>query len=165
MTFREDMRELIDSIRGPIPGELGLRQIRSFVVTREWTGSMVGQGTSTVLIREILCDVYSPKVVEVSSRDIVASGGQFEQGDVSIGPVTPPWLTGGVNSALLNPDPSGSPTEVYVCTVEPEVDGGSINWYTRISTDKSFAHFRRMLVVRKTAAVTDIDMSSYVVPS
>ena len=87
MTFRDDLLDDIDEIR-EIPGELGLRLFTVEVFRRDWSGERPGLGTGYDTVTSVLVGTYNPKVTQVSSRDIIASAGQYQDQDLRIGPIT-----------------------------------------------------------------------------
>ena len=150
MTFRTDILDAVEGFR-TLPGELDIRQQRVSVVVRAWTGSRVGDGTSTTTTTEILVSGYPPKVKELSSRDVVASGGRYTSGDVRVGPITPPHASGGVDPAVYNPATTASPAEVYFVLTGPGFPTGGAR-FERVSDD-TLANFSHFLVLRPTGQV------------
>lgn len=90
MSFRDALLPAIDSIRG-IPDRLfGIRLWRVWLRVVAWDGPAVGIGAQTVTETEIAhSDGSRPKVREMRSRDIVASGGVLEAATYEVGPLTP----------------------------------------------------------------------------
>lgn len=79
MTLRDDLVPLLDEVRGDIVDELaGLRRYDVAVVTRTWSGGVVGRGTVTETSLPI---VPRPRVRDPSPRARIAEAGRFEEGD------------------------------------------------------------------------------------
>lgn len=147
MSFRTDILEAVEDVRN-LPGELDIRQFRVFVCVRSWDGARVGVGNATTTETEILVSGYPPKVKELSSRDVVASGGLYSAGDVTVGPMTPEHARGGVSHDVFDPPKGASPTEVYFRIEGPTfVDGWA--HFERVSDD-TFGNFSHTMVLRQT---------------
>jgi hypothetical protein len=86
----------LDAIRA-IRGILGLNPFTVTVRVRSWTGSRPGLGApldvDTVLVNQGAdLNLYPVKVVQLSRQDVIASGGQYQSGDLRIGPMTPSYI-------------------------------------------------------------------------
>jgi hypothetical protein len=97
MTLAADLLSVLEDARG-IAGELGLRPVRVYVVTRNWSGTMPGEGACSDSETEILVARQSPKVRTLSGEAIAVN--QLPEGTISIGPITPSHTTGGTSLAL-----------------------------------------------------------------
>lgn len=81
---------------------------------RTWTGTQVGEGTSSDV--DLVLPPYV-KVVELSNKEIASSGGKLLDGAVRVGPITPTYLTsdgqsGGFTIADLTPSADDNSQEV-----------------------------------------------------
>ncbi len=164
MPLRESLRRLADGIRGGVPGRMGLRTVAVGIVSRTWDAVLPGEGSPTVTTYRVLNDGYNPKVEEVSSRDVMASGGLYQAGDFRIGPITPFYVTGGTEPSDLDPvvPPSAfndTSREVFVVLKTAPEEGAQLIWCRRVATDNDAANFRRILVARRTADQIDVDTS------
>ncbi len=111
-TFAEGLRKQIDKLRG-IPGEMGLRQVALVVRTVVWPGKL-GEGTPTRTDKAITTSGgRSYKVADVSTKDIIASGGKYQAGQLKVGPLTPAYSGGSWTLAELQPPKGSTATEVY----------------------------------------------------
>jgi hypothetical protein len=155
LSLREALLPVIDQLRG-LPGQLGLRQFTVSIIKREWTGSRVGLGFSTDTETPIRVDLgsYTPKVVMLSSRDIMASGGLYTDQDLKIGPITPPFTGSTVDGndiTVFDPTPNESPTEIFFLITGPGYPEEGA-WFKKIAQDVT-GNFRYMFTVRKTAEI------------
>src|SRR4051812_8934762 len=113
MSFASSFKPKLDRIRSRIPSSFGIRSISITVRVVTTEGSLLTTGYSTVVdtpIRSISGDRY--KVKDVSPRDVVSSGGQYQTGAMRVGPTPPPFSGGGFTKADLIP-PSGQGREVF----------------------------------------------------
>lgn len=153
MTFRDDILEDIDEIRG-IPGDFGIRLFTVTVMSRTWTGDRPGIGSKSDVSQSILVarGSFSTRLREVTSRDILASGGLYQIQDVKIGPFTPPFLGSDANGSAISVfDPLPKPglgTELFFKIVGPGYAAGG-DWFKKIDSDVS-RPFSYTLVLRKT---------------
>ncbi|HEY3494738.1 MAG TPA: hypothetical protein VGK73_08640 [Polyangiaceae bacterium] len=86
MTLAASLRPLVRSIRG-IPGSLGLRPHRVYLVQSTWGGEYVGSGNPTDVVTEIVeGGNHPPKVRQVDEERMVLSN--LAQGSLEIGPIT-----------------------------------------------------------------------------
>lgn len=112
----DEFRELADDLR---PLAETIRTVSVVVRTRTWSGGSAGLGTPTDSDLELPGYV---KVRQLSAKEVAGSGGRYRDGDVEIGPITPPYTTetgsGGTSAAQLRPAvPKGSEV-LYVLTGE-----------------------------------------------
>ena len=151
MSFRTNLLAAVERIRGAIPGALDLRQHTVTVRVRTWTGARPGLiGTSKTDVDTVLTNAgYNPKVTEVSTRDIVASGGVYQQGDYRIGPLTPSYAGGGIALATVDPATTSTAREVlYKIEGQGLPSGGA--WFKRVEASM-LRNFTNSIVVRRTA--------------
>ena len=160
MSDRDDFRALADEIRGDIPDGLGLRSVAVYILFRSEAGAKRPGMPGTVTDRwtRISNNGKNPKVSEVSSKDVVASGGQYVAGDIKIGPFTPVFFETQGNlpesydpavPAPLAPNVTGT---IYYVIVPLAVDGAPA-WCKRVSTDNDYGNFNRTVIVRRQVAV------------
>lgn len=76
--FADALVGVVDDIRGLIHGTLGTRPNRVFIVTRTWSGSLVGDGTPASVEMELL----PPPMVTEAVRYELRPGGREEEGEV-----------------------------------------------------------------------------------
>ena len=150
MSLVSDILADIDAIRGDIPGYIGLRPFRAYVVTRTWSGGRVGQGAPTTTTTEITNAGRPVKVKQISDADVIQSGGLYNAGDVTVGPFTPAYVGGGVTIATFQPAYGTSPTEVLFKVTGPGYPAAGGLFKVK-SNDGNFAT-RMTLVLSQTAA-------------
>lgn len=91
----------------------------------QWTGEKAGSG-SKELVSELVMPKYEVK--EISTREILASGGKFERGDVRVLDISPPYLKadgvtqGGYTIDQLNPQKAWKAPEYQVPVRAREVE-------------------------------------------
>lgn len=89
--LREHLNRVADKVRA-LPGRLGERPTSVTIEVREWAGPRVGMGSLLSTASTLLTP--TPRVREVSSREIAGSGGRYTASDVRVGPITPAYNTG-----------------------------------------------------------------------
>ena len=105
MTTRDEVLPDLDEARAIIAGE-GLRRYSVTIRVRTWSAGRIGGGTAT---NADLVLSPAPRVRVLSSREIAASGGTYEEGDYRIDKITPAYsapTTGGYTPAKLKPIPA-----------------------------------------------------------
>lgn len=117
--------------------------------TRTWTGGRIrseqGSYDSDLLLTP------TPRVREVSQREITGSGGRYQAGDVKVGPLTPSHASNpgvGYTAAQLAPVASANGVEIiYV------LSGGVSGEYMRVDleTDRAFSYTLILRRKRSTA--------------
>jgi hypothetical protein len=118
MSLVDDLLPVFGTVRS-IPGSLGLCPFRVEVVVRGYTGGRPGVGTLSETATTILERGQNPDVEQVSTREILASGGVYRDQDLRIGPLTPPWTdpvdgtTGGTALSMLDPTPPAGSSVYY----------------------------------------------------
>lgn len=132
-TLRTGLLAVLDRACRPIGGLLGLRPWQVFVRVTTWSGERPGLGTKSVSTTQLT--VGKPpqpvKVVEVSERDVVASGGLYRASDLRVGPITPPYVTatndgGGFAYSVIDPAVAATGAEVE-WVLKSTVGGRSAN--------------------------------------
>lgn len=151
-TFASDLLPDLDDIRG-IADELGLRPFTVTVRVRTWSGSRPGVGTKTDVdtVLTVAGGTQHPKVKQISAHDVVASGGLYTTADWRIGPMTPPFVGGGVTYGTIDPATTTTAREVGY-----KIEGGMFPsggaWFERIS-DENDSALHSFVVVRKSGRV------------
>lgn len=147
MTLRDDLLPVVDELRG-LPGSLGFRVYTQVsVIKKVWSGGRPGVGTATTTTTNITVGGYPPKVEEISSRDIVASGGLYHSEDLRVGPMTP--YSGGVTAEMIEPTMSIGNELIWKVTGPGTSSSG--DYYHRLSshTDNALGWY---VVLRRTGA-------------
>ena len=154
MTFRDDMLEILDEVRG-IPGDLGMRLFSVTVLSRAWTGARTGIGVKTDTSTRIYVarGTFNARVKGVTSRDVIASGGLYTSEDIKVGPFTPPFLGSDANGTAISvfDPPSKSGLELLFKVIGPGYATAG-DWFKKIDSDTmSTLHYA--LTLRKTGEV------------
>ena len=153
MGFVNDIRKLADGIRGNVPGNLGLRPHTVTIRVRTWSGARGGLGTKTDVDTVISnAGNFGPRVKQVSAKDVIASGGLYESGDYTIGPISRDYVTGGVTDAALDPSTTSTAREVLFLVDGPGFPSGGA-WFKRIN-DEGYKHHTYSTVVVRRMSVT-----------
>lgn len=144
----------IDKLRG-VPGQLDLRQYTVRIVTRTWSGSRVGLGQNTDINSGIKVDlgVYQTKVTQVTQRDVIASGGAYQEMDLKVGPITPPYTGSSADNDAItafDPLPGASPAEVFFFISGPGMPNGA--WFKKVGQNVT-KNFRYDFIVRRTGEI------------
>lgn len=151
--LRDSLLPAVDAIRG-IPGLLGLRLYTVTITARQWTGARVGTGTSSDTTTGLKIDLgaYPVKFRILTNKEVVSSGGLYQDQDAEVGPITPPY-TGSTQDndaiAVFDPPPGSNPVEVFFNVIGPGYASPGA-WFEKVShrVDQSF---RYTFVLRKTA--------------
>lgn len=143
MTLRDELLPVVNDARALVD-ELGLRLFSVRVEVRQWSGARVGSGI--VAVSESLQLSPSPRVRDVSAREVASSGGTLRTGDRRLTGITPAHAGGGYTPAQLRPTVVSQQERVYVLTGE---DGESEWELVEASFDRPFGH---ELVVRRRRA-------------
>lgn len=140
MTFREGLLPVVHAVRG-IPESLGLRPTSVTLRTRVWASGEKGEGafvdTDTVLSP-------TPRLRELSMQEVNGSAGQYERGDIKVGPITPPFAGGGYSRQELEPAELTNGVEHFF------VLAGEINGeYQSISSFAAKGNVSYFVIIRK----------------
>lgn len=133
MSLRTRILPVFDRLRGLAgPGRFDVRPTKLAIVTRTWAGGYreADPPTSTTpryvdVVLE-LPQIY--RVRQLRTREIAASGGRYEMGDVAVGPITPKYIRrdgsmGGFSETELKPDVRDNGVEIiYMLTGAHEGD-------------------------------------------
>lgn len=126
---------------------LGLRRFDVVMRVVVWSGQTAGDGTRTVTDTPLTVQGKRVEVRRVSQKDIVASGGKFQDGDMEIGPFTPsftgaigPIASGGLEPVAFDPTADTSTREVLYKITGPGMEAGA--WFKKIEqrNDSAFAY-------------------------
>ena len=159
----------LDTIRA-VRGLLGLNPFRVFLRIREWSGPIVGEAQYVdnagnngqdfeITVGQPPIGSFPPKVVFVSTRDIIASGGLYRDRDMRVGPFTPPYAIpprggcaagfaarGGISDTQVDPKQYGdAATQVFWRVTGPTMGEGGA-YMTRIELSATALH--TMMVLR-----------------
>jgi hypothetical protein len=128
--MRERFRAIANRARA-IPGALGLRPTRVYILQAAWSGAHTGDGTKTAAEVEITEHGQPPKVSLLS--DERRAYGDLPAGTLEIGPITPDHAGGGTALATLQPVVAAG-TEVLV-----KLTGNISGLYriTKVNQDKA----------------------------
>jgi len=160
--LRDKLLPVFDKVARGIPNKLGLRQYDVTLRIVSWSGARPGLGVKTVVNHDITVnqakpDNDRPKVKLLTTRDIIASGGRYTEGDYRIGPLTPQYTKNGITYGTVPEDIEQqiqvSPQEIYFNLKGPGMSdpvGG--DWFSLLSSDFS-KNFGYNFVVRKTASI------------
>ena len=154
--LNEEISAASDQVRA-IPGILGLRPYQVSVRKRTWTGERVGLGTKTDADGYLtVADGYSPRVKQLTQKDIVASGGLYSDQDLEI-TITASYDvvcgTGGYDPSFFDPLPTSSPIEIYFKVYGPGLPSIGA-WYKKISQRLDSATTYK-IIIRKTGELND----------
>lgn len=122
MAFVPDVLSALDVTRS-VGGLLGLRVFTVTVRRRVWSGGRPGLGTQVntdVVLTNQMADgtTYPVRVKQVSRAEAIASGGQYTNRDLTVGPLTPVFAAtafaeaGGFDDNSIDPAPTGQSVEM-----------------------------------------------------
>jgi hypothetical protein len=117
MSLRDDMLPVVDGLRG-LFSEFGVARYAFAIRRITWSGGKRGLGVATPVDTPIVsASGGSPLVQPVSTREIAASAGTFQEGDLRISGITPHYAGGGFTPAQLRPQCASDAEEIiYVLT-------------------------------------------------
>lgn len=151
-TLRDNCLPIFESAR-VLLADAGLRRFDVVMRVVVWSGQTAGEGTKTTTDTALLIQGKRPGVRRVSQKDVVASGGTYEDLDMRIGPFTPsftgaigPIPSGGLEPVAFNPAADTSTREVYYKLTGPGLESGA--WFKKIEQN-SHSAFSYYLTVRK----------------
>ena len=160
--FRDQFLPLVDLIGQGLPNMFGLRQFDLSLTLVSWSGTRPGLGTKTlttypITVNQAQAGNDRPKVEQVSTRDIIASGGLYSQGDYRIGPLTPSYL-GPDGYTVLGTLPNhieqavqSNPQEIFINMQGPGMsDPVAGDWFKLVEANFT-KNFRYEIVIRKNA--------------
>lgn len=138
MSTRDDCLPALDAGRALLDVH-GLRRFDLVMRVNTYSGARVGAGTKTTTNTTLTLDgSHRIKAKRVSGRDIMASGGLYQEGDWRVGPFTPAFAGGGRDPSYFDPPASASvPQEVYYQLTGPGFSSGA--WFKKVDTETSNA--------------------------
>lgn len=106
---------------------MGLRLYTIGLVVNTWSGAYAGIGNKVQVVTSL--DAGSKhRITQISQRDVIASGGLYQDGDVRVGPLTPTYTMnggGGMDPTAFDPPAVGPNTEVMFLVTGPGMLTGS----------------------------------------
>jgi hypothetical protein len=123
MGIAENYLPLLDQYNGLLDTVWGLRPFTVYAKVIVWPSSPPGQNGSSPLsttLTPLLCDGGNVYARHLFGKEIIASGGLYEDSDWKVGPLTPSYtdpntgLPGGVTAGILEPP---VPTDGTVCEI------------------------------------------------
>jgi hypothetical protein len=153
MTIRDQYLALLDKYRGQLNTIWDLRRYDVSVRVNTWApGTLPGGPGATkthVDTPLVVAGGARPKVEQVSQRDVIASGGVYQDLDLRIGPITPQsaGFPAGVAPSTFDPAIAGSNVEVLFKITGPGFPAGA--WFKKVGQQLA-ANFGFYLIVRKT---------------
>lgn len=150
MTIRNAVLPILDVWRGRLDTVFGLRRYDVALLMREWpAGTIPGaHGVSpTETTIPLLVGGGRPRIEQISTREIAASGGLYQDRDIRIGPFTPPFMSGGADPEWLRPSVSADRVEYYIAISNAD-SGEAGERYSIVQTDTSRS-LRWTMVCRK----------------
>lgn len=118
-----------------IPGQLGLRPFRVYLLTAFWAGTHTGDGSEGNLPETELTESGQPPKVRFATDEQVALGG-LEKGDCVIGPITPSHSGGGTNISSLDASSLSSGQTFHV---RLRYSDGSDSFYSVVGVERDSA--------------------------
>lgn len=132
MSFVDRFRPRLDRIRTNIPSRIGVRSATLVVRTTQFLGDFLTGGESVSEDKTIAGPNGGRyKVRIVSTKDVVASGGLFQQGAMRVGPITPPYPGGPWTKDDLIPPSHAGREVIYGITDQT----GQTQWCKMASND------------------------------
>lgn len=153
-SLREKLLVVCGKLR-QLPTKFDIRLYHVFIRVTTWPSAnsddVPGKGTAIVTETELVLDTNGtrPKVTVLTTKDIVASGGLYKDGDYLINFITPHYTVfgaGGVEIDLFEPDQNTVPTEILFSITGPEFPLGAL--FKKIET-QTYRPFHFSLIVRK----------------
>lgn len=159
MTLRDSVLPKMERLRIRL-ADAGFRQYDILMRVVQWTNTdelgTVGEGTKTVTDTNLTIQGRRIKVRRIEQKDVIASGGKWEDVDYRVGPITPTYddaIEGAVGHDVeyFNPpEPvDGSRQEVYYRLTGPGMEDGQ--WFVKIGqeVDRNWSYY---WILRKTSA-------------
>lgn len=148
-SFRESLLRRIDKVRELPHHKFDMRQNTVDLVIRSWSGDVSGVGVKSITTsRLFISGSYNIRVQEVSSKDIVASGGELTSSSLKIGPFTPTYPGGGLDNPSFDPPTTSRPREVFFL-IKGHGMGQNGRWFKRQS-DHSLRNYSTWLYLDAT---------------
>lgn len=152
MSIRDAYLPILDTYRGLLNTAWDLRRYDVIVRVSTWTGGLLpgDQGsTKSHVDTQLTCNGARVKVDQLSQRDILASGGIYQDQDVKVGPLTPNAASypSGITPATFDPAPGSNVTVLFQIT-GPAYPSGA--WFQKVGMELLNSNFHYFLVLRKT---------------
>lgn len=144
MSFASDLLATIDAARA-LPGTLGLRPYRAFLLEGYWDGAYTGDGEAADFETELLVGGQPPKVRFLTSEQLALGG--VPEGTCTVGPLTPSHTGGGVAASSLEGTSLAAGNTLHVRLLHSD---GSEAFYRVTKVDKQKA-LRIMLTCEPVA--------------
>jgi hypothetical protein len=126
-----------------------MRQNTIDMVIVQWSGDVVGIGVKTTFTHRLYINHdRNIRVRQVTSKDIVASGGLLTQSSLKLGPFTPKYPGGGLDNPDFDPPVSSKPQEVFFL-VKGLGMGRDGRWFKRFN-DQSIQNYSSWLFLEST---------------
>lgn len=117
MSFVSSFKPTLDALRTNIPSTYGIRSATLTVRTVRFEGDYLTGGQSVMTDTAITGPTGGRyRVKDVSTKDVVASGGQFQHGAIRVGPITPPHPGGAWTAEDLIPSSASQQSVIYIVT-------------------------------------------------
>jgi hypothetical protein len=116
MSFRTDFYPLLDELRSLAgPSEFDIRLNQLTIRTRTWSGTIVGEGTSTD--SDLVLPAHYP-VRFMTAQEISSAAGEYEVSDLLVDHITPfDGVSVGYTKDQLRPQPTSDNVEIiYILT-------------------------------------------------
>lgn len=150
-TFRDAFLPTLDALRSGIPTAFGVRTVTLTVRVNTWSGARVNAGTVTKVDTVIAGASGRYKVRELTVKDVVASGGKYQEGQLRVGPITPPYAGGPFTADdLIPPKIAGQGREVYYGVT---AETGPTQWCSLVGSDT--LHDLHWFLTLKATGTTD----------
>lgn len=149
MSFRTKLLARVDKVRRIPQKQFDMRQHEIFLVRRLWSGGVVGEGNSVKFTTQLFVGgSYNIRVREVTSKDVVASGGLLTESSLKVGPFTPSFPGGGLDNPQFDPPMNNKPQEVffYITGLGMGPEG---RWFKRVN-DHSIQNYTSWLYLAST---------------
>ena len=159
MSIRDSFLPILDTYRGWLDTGWGLRQYDVVIRVITWKIGAVNAAypgapgaTKTAVDTPLTVNGARVKVEQLNQKDIIASGGLYQDQDLKIGPITPAFtenaLQKGFDPATLDPTTSGA-NEVLFKITGPNFPTGA--WFKKIGQEIVKANFHYFVILRKNA--------------
>ncbi len=140
--LRNPMRRLAYKVRA-IPGKLGFRPYTVWLEVSVSAGAELGEGARTTTTTQITeADGQPPRVRWLTNQEL--SLGNYRDGTIEIGPITPDFPGGGHAISSLHPDPSVNTTVRWVLYGPHMAATGSRFRVRDFKTDKTLSYLVRV---------------------
>lgn len=130
----------IDEVLGP--SGLDILPTNVAIVTRTWTKGRRGAGAPDAYVEAPMQLPQTVTVRHLTTREVASSGGTFEQGDLLVGPIRPPFTDengqpGGFTEEQIKPEVRTQGVEILWRLMPTRRDGSGI------AGDYQLIEFRR----------------------